>query len=481
MPAERLQKVLAAAGVASRRAARVDDRGGPRDRRRQARDASARRSTRIASIIAVDGRIIGAAAAHGLPAAAQAGRRHLDHARPPRRARPCSTSSRPRSCPTARGSTRSGRLDQDSEGMLLLTNDGEWADRVLHPRHGVEREYAIGARDGRSTASRSTRCRPGSRSTKGSPRSARLRPMTAIEVERLGRPAPTDARTGPRLVPRDPDPGLEAAAAADVRRRRGAGPAPGPRADRPGPHRRPAQRRRPPAQGARDPRPGRRRGHSRSARRSATSTQRGSDAEPADGLPPAAPRRRQRVGPGLGAVRHGQGRTSAFIDAVAADLRRRGLTVEIGDGVVLARQPGADEPHQLGLVQPLAAVPRRRPRRLVAHHRVAFHEPVLDAGPRPRRARGRLRPGQADPARPPHAGRVDGRGRAAAVRHAPRRAGHPGRPRVRLPGFDGDGRRRPSRRLAGRRGRGRSSRRSTTSPSRTDAARTTRSRPRTRA
>ena len=27
--------------------------------------------------------------------------------------------------------------------MLLLTNDGEWADRVLHPRHGVEREYAI--------------------------------------------------------------------------------------------------------------------------------------------------------------------------------------------------------------------------------------------------------------------------------------------------------------------------------------------------
>ena len=37
-----------------------------------------------------------------------------------------------------------GRLDQDSEGLLLLTNDGDWADRVLHPRYGVEREYALG-------------------------------------------------------------------------------------------------------------------------------------------------------------------------------------------------------------------------------------------------------------------------------------------------------------------------------------------------
>ena len=37
-----------------------------------------------------------------------------------------------------------GRLDRDSEGLLLLTNDGEWAQRMLHPRHGVEREYAVG-------------------------------------------------------------------------------------------------------------------------------------------------------------------------------------------------------------------------------------------------------------------------------------------------------------------------------------------------
>ena len=40
---------------------------------------------------------------------------------------------------------------------------------------------------------------------------------------------------------------------------------------------------------------------------------------------------------------------AAFIDAVSADLRRRGMSFEMGDGVVLARQPGSDEPHQLGL------------------------------------------------------------------------------------------------------------------------------------
>jgi 23S rRNA pseudouridine2605 synthase len=36
-----------------------------------------------------------------------------------------------------------GRLDTDSAGLLLLTNDGAWAERVLHPRHGHEREYDV--------------------------------------------------------------------------------------------------------------------------------------------------------------------------------------------------------------------------------------------------------------------------------------------------------------------------------------------------
>ncbi|MCJ7710620.1 MAG: pseudouridine synthase, partial [Chloroflexi bacterium] len=36
-----------------------------------------------------------------------------------------------------------GRLDRDSEGLILLTNDGDWAEHVLHPRYDVEREYAV--------------------------------------------------------------------------------------------------------------------------------------------------------------------------------------------------------------------------------------------------------------------------------------------------------------------------------------------------
>lgn len=39
-----------------------------------------------------------------------------------------------------------GRLDMDSEGLLLLTNDGDFANRLMHPKQEVDKTYEVSVR-----------------------------------------------------------------------------------------------------------------------------------------------------------------------------------------------------------------------------------------------------------------------------------------------------------------------------------------------
>jgi 23S rRNA pseudouridine2605 synthase len=182
MAPERLQKVLAAAGVASRRGAEAMIAAGrvTVDGRVATVGTSADPDT---SIIAVDGRVIGSAVAlaylllHKPPGVTSTTRdRHA-------------ASTVLDFVPTALVPDGArlfpvGRLDQDSDGLLLLTNDGTWADRVLHPRHGVEREYAIGL-GSPLDRSQVERLQAGIPLEEGLARVGGLRATTDVETARL--------------------------------------------------------------------------------------------------------------------------------------------------------------------------------------------------------------------------------------------------------------------------------------------------------
>lgn len=53
-----------------------------------------------------------------------------------------------------------GRLDVDTEGLLLLTNDGDLAHRLTHPSFGIEKEY-LAEVDGEPSAAAVRRLRRG--------------------------------------------------------------------------------------------------------------------------------------------------------------------------------------------------------------------------------------------------------------------------------------------------------------------------------
>jgi 23S rRNA pseudouridine2605 synthase len=77
-----------------------------------------------------------------------------------------------------------GRLDSDSEGLLLLTNDGTWAQRMLHPSHGIEREYAVGI-DRPLDDQQADQLRLGIRFEEGHASISHLARATSADVRRL--------------------------------------------------------------------------------------------------------------------------------------------------------------------------------------------------------------------------------------------------------------------------------------------------------
>jgi 23S rRNA pseudouridine2605 synthase len=75
-----------------------------------------------------------------------------------------------------------GRLDADSTGLILLTNDGELANRLTHPRYGIERTYRVRLRRP-ATSSQLRRLRGGVELEDGPTAPARLRAVSPRVVE----------------------------------------------------------------------------------------------------------------------------------------------------------------------------------------------------------------------------------------------------------------------------------------------------------
>ena len=142
MPEERIQKILAEAGVASRRASEaLITEGRVRVNGRPAKLGD--RADPMAAAIEVDGIPVGVGSAKAYvalhkPAGVTSTTRDRHADRTVIDLIPTTL------VPDGARLYPVGRLDQDSEGLILLTNDGEWAEQVLHPRFGVEREYALG-------------------------------------------------------------------------------------------------------------------------------------------------------------------------------------------------------------------------------------------------------------------------------------------------------------------------------------------------
>jgi len=75
-----------------------------------------------------------------------------------------------------------GRLDADSTGLILVTNDGELANRLTHPRYGVHRTYRVRLRRP-AAESQLRRLRNGVELDDGLTAPARVRPVSPRVLE----------------------------------------------------------------------------------------------------------------------------------------------------------------------------------------------------------------------------------------------------------------------------------------------------------
>lgn len=134
----RLSKILAQAGLASRRGAEALLEAGRVTVNGVARLEPGAQADPAVDVIALDGRPVGPREAHAYVLLHKPqgyvtslhdpeGRRVVTDLLP---------AGSPRLFPV-------GRLDYDAEGLLLLTNDGELTNRLLHPRYEIPRVYEV--------------------------------------------------------------------------------------------------------------------------------------------------------------------------------------------------------------------------------------------------------------------------------------------------------------------------------------------------
>lgn len=76
-----------------------------------------------------------------------------------------------------------GRLDADATGLLLLTNDGELANRLIHPRYEVPKTYEVTLRRGPVRAAAIRRLREGVTLEDGRTAPARVRRLAPDRLE----------------------------------------------------------------------------------------------------------------------------------------------------------------------------------------------------------------------------------------------------------------------------------------------------------